>query len=225
MTTMMIMMACDDDNDGMLDTWEEENGLNPFADDSQDDLDNDGLTNEEEYFVGTDPWATDTDGDTVGDGTEVAMAEDPLDVDSFPDISLATSHLWVTDVTPESFSLVWTSNQTASSFANIYADPEGTEQIRSLSITNESAGHPPAEDNGVLKVDVTGLTADNVYYFRFVTISNEGVLVEPAIGAPLPSVNTEASSAPVTNDLMTHKILQSDGTTRSPCSLCFCGSQ
>ena len=45
----------DDDNDGMPDAWEEQYGLNPFVDDSSDDLDGDGISNIDEYIAGTDP--------------------------------------------------------------------------------------------------------------------------------------------------------------------------
>jgi len=62
----------DDDNDGMSDVFEAENGLN--SDDWQDallDPDNDGLTNLEEFNAGTNPNLTDTDGDGLSDYDEV----------------------------------------------------------------------------------------------------------------------------------------------------------
>ena len=50
----------DDDNDGMLDTWEIANGLDPLDDGSVDinngsdgDFDGDGLTNQQEYITDT----------------------------------------------------------------------------------------------------------------------------------------------------------------------------
>jgi len=50
----------DDDNDGMPDTWETENGLNPLdATDASLDPDGDGLTNLEEYEGDTDPNVSD----------------------------------------------------------------------------------------------------------------------------------------------------------------------
>lgn len=45
----------DDDNDGMADSWETDNGLDPTIDDSALDPDGDGLSNVEEFQGGTDP--------------------------------------------------------------------------------------------------------------------------------------------------------------------------
>ncbi len=69
----------DDDNDGMPDWWEIQNGLNPDnpADRNQDP-DHDGLTNYQEYLNGTDPHNWDTDGDGYSDGYEVANGMNPL---------------------------------------------------------------------------------------------------------------------------------------------------
>lgn len=45
----------DDDNDGMSDTYENQNGLNSLVDDAGLDLDGDGFTNFEEFEAGTSP--------------------------------------------------------------------------------------------------------------------------------------------------------------------------
>lgn len=45
----------DDDGDEMPDVWEATYGLNPLADDANQDLDNDGVSNIEEYSAGSDP--------------------------------------------------------------------------------------------------------------------------------------------------------------------------
>jgi len=60
----------DTDGDGMPDTWENANGLNPLVNDAALDPDGDGLTNLQEYNLGTNPQVADTDGDTMPDGWE-----------------------------------------------------------------------------------------------------------------------------------------------------------
>ena len=208
----------DDDNDGMPDFWELANQFDPFSNDAAGDPDRDTLSNLEEYNNSTDPWMTDSDGDGIGDGTEVAESTDPLDPISAPTLTLTTSRLRVTDVTPLSFSVVWVANQAATCFVNVYADPDGNQLLKTLivndKIVDDSALHPPAADNGVMKVKVSGLSPNTTYYFRIVTQSNEGVLVEPAASTEPPlSVNTEESTTVINNTRIVHRILQSDGTT------------
>lgn len=84
----------DDDNDGLLDSWETANGLDPADDGSIDpnngpdgDPDGDGLSNLSEFTEETDPQDDDTDDDQLKDGDEVAgagdrPATDPLDPDT-----------------------------------------------------------------------------------------------------------------------------------------------
>jgi hypothetical protein len=178
----------------------------------EEDPDQDQLTTSEEQVIGTNPWMTDTDGDGIGDGTEVAAGTDPLDSGSKSAISLKSFRCRITDVIPGAFSLVWLANREASCFANIYSDADGKDVITNLSIADESALHPPAGQNGVMKVRVSGLTPGTTYYFRRVTISEEGVLVEPE-SAPLPSVTTELTSVIVENDVLRHRVWMSDGST------------
>ena len=63
----------DDDNDGLPDTFEINNGLNPFNSlDAQADADADGFTNLEEFGFGSDPNEVNTDNnnDEIPDGFE-----------------------------------------------------------------------------------------------------------------------------------------------------------
>ncbi len=73
----------DSDQDGLLDAWEVEHGLNRarrsvaaagVVDEAALDPDGDGLTHFSEQLHGGDPNANDTDGDCILDGVEVAWA-------------------------------------------------------------------------------------------------------------------------------------------------------
>jgi hypothetical protein len=130
----------------------------------------------------------------------------------YPGWGDAAMMLRVTDVKTRSFSLVWFAERSAACSAKVYADPAGQLPVTGLTIASDSLNHPPAEQNGVMKVDVTGLEPGKTYYFQTETISDAGTVIEPA-GGPLPSVRTETTSRPVNNDVLAHKVLLSDGTT------------
>ncbi len=75
----------DDDNDGIPDSYEITNGLNPLLYDSFTDLDADGLTNLQEFQLGTSVTNSDTDNDGMQDYYEVNNSLDPLNDDSSGD--------------------------------------------------------------------------------------------------------------------------------------------
>jgi len=77
----------DSDGDGMKDSWERDNGLDPGdAGDAKNDPDGDSLSNLEEFNSGTDPQLPDTDGDGLNDGEEVkGYGTDPMKYDSDAD--------------------------------------------------------------------------------------------------------------------------------------------
>jgi concanavalin A-like lectin/glucanase superfamily protein/Big-like domain-containing protein/thrombospondin type 3 repeat protein len=74
-------LAGDEDGDGMTNSFEIANGLDPFRNDAGEDPDSDGLTNIQESQRGTDPRNPDTDGDGLSDGFEVANGTNPLNPD------------------------------------------------------------------------------------------------------------------------------------------------
>jgi len=75
----------DQDSDGLPDTWEEENNLNPNDPSDADlDNDNDGLTNKEEYEYNTNPNSKDTDNDGYTDKVEIQHGTDPNDPEDNP---------------------------------------------------------------------------------------------------------------------------------------------
>jgi MYXO-CTERM domain-containing protein len=69
-TVTITIAFLDADGDGLADTWETDNGLDPTVDDSTLDPDADGLTNLDEFLGGTDP--------NVSDGPGVAVLTWPI---------------------------------------------------------------------------------------------------------------------------------------------------
>ncbi len=83
----------DTDFDGMPDTYELANGLDPFTTNGLGDKDSDGLSNLGEFQNDTNPSVPDTDFDGMPDGWEVAHQVNPLlnDAGSDPDGDLLTN--------------------------------------------------------------------------------------------------------------------------------------
>ncbi len=80
----------DEDMDGMPDSWEALNGLDPGRDDADEDLDGDGISNLEEYLAGSDPDSSNAPGppDIVSPpiGSEVAALPVTLQVGNASDV-------------------------------------------------------------------------------------------------------------------------------------------
>jgi hypothetical protein len=66
----IIPAAEDSDGDGIPDSFEIANGLNPLVNDAALDPDGDGLSNLAEFQKGTNPHKADTDGDGIPDGVD-----------------------------------------------------------------------------------------------------------------------------------------------------------
>ncbi len=79
----------DADNDGLDDSWEIANGLNPEHNDRSADSDGDGISNIRELLLSTKPNSYDTDADGLSDGQELAVGSNPIlqdtDGDGMPD--------------------------------------------------------------------------------------------------------------------------------------------
>ncbi|MGM0452525.1 MAG: right-handed parallel beta-helix repeat-containing protein [Thermodesulfobacteriota bacterium] len=76
--------AEDEDNDGMSDTWEQNNLESISASDGQGDADGDGLTDLAEFEQNTLPYSSDSDGDGYTDGEEIEKGTDPNDASLTP---------------------------------------------------------------------------------------------------------------------------------------------
>jgi hypothetical protein len=179
----------DDDNDNMPDSWELANGLDPLDPlDARLDDDGDGHANLTEFIAGT----------------------DPLSSASSPTVTLQVNHITVTDVTPDGFSVIWQATEPSSGNLDVF-DDTGT-LLQNLNVVSESALHFPAEDIGVMKVTVSGLTADTIYQFQTITTSKANSL--PLFSPAYPSVMqvvTESSNTTVVNDAITQKIIDEAG--------------
>lgn len=70
-----VVDLSDTDGDGIPNTYEDENGLDPNVNDAGEDKDGDGLTNLQEFNLGLLANNADTDGDTLSDGQEVNETE------------------------------------------------------------------------------------------------------------------------------------------------------
>ncbi len=82
-TGSTYIFEMDIDGDGLLNVFETDNSLDPFAAGEQSlDGDNDGLNNLQEQAAGTDPGDNDTDNDLLEDGFEVQFGLNPLVADS-----------------------------------------------------------------------------------------------------------------------------------------------
>ncbi len=82
--TVLIGPSADADLDGLPDSWESVEGLDPNLSNANADNDSDGLTNIEEYFAGSKPTVANSDGDTFIDGSDNCPAhtnQDQSDVD------------------------------------------------------------------------------------------------------------------------------------------------
>lgn len=117
--------------------------------------------------------------------------------------------LIVTDVTPVQFCVVWTTSEPATGTVLVFEDAEGTNPYAEAIVKFQSAEHPPAENLGVLKVKVTGLKPDSVYYFQTITTSDNSDYSYP-INPPFIEVKTEKESTPVRNDIIAMKVTIGD---------------
>ena len=183
-----VVRINDNDHDDMADDWETFYGLDPTDPfDAYLDSDNDGHANLTEYTTGT----------------------DPQDAGSYPIVTLGVDHITVTDVTPDSFSVVWQATEASTCSLAVYDDTNTL--LGNLDITSESALHPPAEDNGVMKVTVSGLQPNTTYRFQTVTTSISGGIarVAPAY-LDLLEVVTESATVAVANDPLEQEVYDED---------------
>jgi len=135
--------------------------------------------------------------------------------------SAAVQDVTITDVTTRAFSVVWVSDESVSNATvQVFSDQDGINEITSaLSVTLVSASFPPALEQGVVKVDVSGLSANTTVYVQTETTGANGILLFPE-STPLLEVHTAVEMAsgngankPILNDLIKHEVYNPDGQT------------
>lgn len=136
----------------------------------------------------------------------------------------------VTDVTPTSFSVIWRASEASSPGLNVYSNEDGSASVVNIEIK----AHPvycgnqnivlTAENNGVMKMQVTGLSPDTTYYYQTITTSKstDDTVLYPA-SAPFPNLITPTNlirsvlsgeiRIPFTNDTLIVESLLPDGIT------------
>lgn len=140
------------------------------------------------------------------------------------------SHVMVTDVTTRSFSVIWAASEASTAGLEVYDDQDGTVVAAGAVITPHPIGSgdeaikTAAEDNGVMKVMVTGLEPDTAYYFMTITTSKSSpdTTYDPN-AAPFTPVVTESETVrtyesgedvlPFSNDLIIEPCYLDDGET------------
>lgn len=116
------------------------------------------------------------------------------------------ANLFVTDVTTVSFSVIWASSEASTADLEVFSDINGSTSPAGINIIPHPVGsgdqliRAAAEDNGVMKVMVTGLEADTTYYFRTVTTSKSTTETSIYPENELMSVATENQTARTHSD-------------------------
>jgi len=108
------------------------------------------------------------------------------------------SHFMVTDVTTRSFSVIWMSSEASTATLEVFEDADGllgvsgADIIAQPVVSHDTAIQEAAENNGVMKVQITGLEPDTIYYFQTATTSKStsDTVLYPEV-APLMQVTTE----------------------------------
>jgi len=118
-----------------------------------------------------------------------------------------TNSVWVTDVTPVQFAVVWGTSEPAIGSVNVFADADGTIPVMDAVVKFESPEHPHSEDIGVLKVRVNKLQPNTHYYFQIKSTSkNSSSVYTYPDGPPYLEVTTEQGSVIVRNDVLAQQV-------------------
>jgi hypothetical protein len=140
------------------------------------------------------------------------------------------TNFMVTDVSPRSFSVIWETNEPSFADLLVFDDEEGFTVSESARIhphflrSGDISIRDAAENNGVMKVTVTGLLPHTTYYFQTVTTSKStGEINRYPQSAPFPKVTTERvasrtflsgeKKSAYSNDILVHECYLPDTVT------------
>ena len=142
----------------------------------------------------------------------------------------SVSDVLVADVTTRSFAVIWSVSEPAVPDILVFEDAAGSVPAAGASIhvhpvrSGDVYVKAAAEENGVMKVEISGLFPGSTYYFQLVTTSTatDDVDYHPD-GAPFPGVTTEirtvrsevvdSAETPFSNDLIVDAIYLADQVT------------
>lgn len=128
--------------------------------------------------------------------------------------ALVASDIYIADVTPTSFTVIWVDEPGANGSIDIYSDVTGllavTDAVLQNQFTDSNSASlgTKARINGVLRVRVSHLSANTAYFFK--VNSNSGIL---PVSGPLFSVKTRLNNAAVSNESITLDVFKPDGLT------------
>ena len=126
----------------------------------------------------------------------------------------------VTDVTPTSFTVVWTSDEPVTGSVSVFEDVLGAMPVATALVepSFHQGGDPAvataAEDLGNLRVRISGLEPQTAYFFSLTTTPKAAgpPVTLPASGG-LYSIATEVASFPETANGLAVPVLDTDGST------------
>jgi hypothetical protein len=137
-----------------------------------------------------------------------------------------------TDVTPRAMSVVWVvSEAVLSAGVRLYTDADGQDEItdngvvQQVLIGSDAAPNRAAQlalENGVVKVNITGLQPDTTYYLETsAETAGGGIETSPPPSSPLVEVRTAVATVKakpssqeiIVNDVIVHRAVLADGET------------
>ena len=134
--------------------------------------------------------------------------------------AVTSADIHITDVSPVSFSVLWTTTEASTGSLALFSDVQGSTPLTTATMDTqytESANATlpaAAEDAGILRVRVSGLVPEMPVFFRVLTTSKAtGVTTAYPVSGPLLSVKTQRESTTVSNETLGLRVLQSDGST------------